>query len=61
MRERIMAGQKPTRTQGVKIDRPAKLNEAVRASVKLPRHGGMCIKEISERLSPAAGGSGHCA
>jgi len=42
-----MAGQKRARAQGVKIGRPAKLNEAARTSVKLLRDGGMCIKKMS--------------
>ena len=50
IRERIMAGQKRARAQGVKIGRPTKRNDAVRTSVKLLRDGGMGIKEISKRL-----------
>lgn len=50
IRERIMAGQKRARAQGVKIGRPSKLNDAVRTSVMLLRDGGMGIKEISKRL-----------
>ena len=53
--ERIMAGQKRARAQGVKIGRPSKLNEAVRTSVKLLRDGGMGIKEISKRLKIGVG------
>jgi DNA invertase Pin-like site-specific DNA recombinase len=55
IRERIMAGQKRARAQGVKIGRPSKLNEAVRTSVKLLRDGGMGIKEISKRLEIGVG------
>lgn len=55
IRERIMAGQKRARAQGVKIGRPSKINEAVRKSVKLLRDGGMGIKEISERLEIGVG------
>ncbi len=53
--ERIMAGQKRARAQGVKIGRPSKLNDAVRTSVKLLRDGGMGIKEISKRLEIGVG------
>ena len=53
IRERIRAGQKWARAQGVKIGRPSKLNEAVRTSVKLLRDGGMGIKEISKRWKSA--------
>jgi DNA invertase Pin-like site-specific DNA recombinase len=55
IRERIMAGQKRARAQGVKIGRPSKLNDAVRTSVKLLRDGGMGIKEISKRLEIGVG------
>ena len=55
IRERIMAGQKRARAQGVKIGRPSKLNGAVRTSVKLLRDGGMGIKEISKRLEIGVG------
>ena len=55
IRERILAGQKRARAQGVKIGRPSKLNEAVRTSVKLLRDGGMGIKEISKRLEIGVG------
>ena len=55
MRERIMAGQRRARAQGVKIGRPSKLNDAVRTSVKLLRENGMGIKEISKRLEIGVG------
>ena len=48
IRERIMAGQKRARAQGVKICRLIRLNDAVRTSVKLLRDGGMEIKEIPD-------------
>ena len=55
IRERIMAGQKRSRAQGVKIGGPSKLNEAARISVKFLRDGGMGIKEISKRLEIGVG------
>ena len=55
MRERIMAGQKRARAQGVRIGRPSKMNDAVRTSVKLLRDGGMGIREISKRLEIGVG------
>lgn len=55
IRERILAGQKRARAQGIKIGRPSKLNDAVRTSVKLLREGGMGIKEISKRLEIGVG------
>ena len=60
IRERILAGQKRARAQGVKIGRPSKLNDAIRTSVKLLRDGGMGIKEISKRLEIGVG-SVYCA
>ena len=50
-----MAGQKRARTQGVKIGRPSKINDAVKTSIKLLRDGGMGIKEISKRLEIGVG------
>jgi DNA invertase Pin-like site-specific DNA recombinase len=55
IRERIMAGQKRARAQGVRIGRPSKMNDAVKTSVKLLRDGGMGIKEISKRLEIGVG------
>ena len=55
IRERIMAGQKRARAQGVKIGRPSRINDAVRTSVKLLRDGGVGIKEISKRLEIGVG------
>jgi DNA invertase Pin-like site-specific DNA recombinase len=55
IRERIMAGQRRARAQGVKLGRPSKLNDAVRTSVKLLRGGGMGIKEISRTLEIGIG------
>ena len=55
IRERIMAGQRRARSQGVKIGRPSKMNEAVRTSVKLLRDNGMAIREISRRLEIGVG------
>lgn len=55
MRERIMAGQRRARSQGVKIGRPSKMNDAVRTSVRLLRGNGMAIREISKRLEIGVG------
>ena len=55
MRERIMAGQRRARSQGVKIGRPSKMNDAVRTSVQLLRGNGMAIREISKRLEIGVG------
>jgi DNA invertase Pin-like site-specific DNA recombinase len=55
MRERILAGQKRARAQGVKIGRPSKLNDAVKTSVRLLRERGMGIKQISKTLEIGVG------
>ncbi len=55
IRERIMAGQRRARSQGVKIGRPTKMNDAVRTSVHLLRDKGMAIREIAKRLEIGVG------
>ena len=55
MRERIMAGQRRARSQGVKIGRPSKMNDAVRTSVKLLHGNGMAIRNISKQLAIGVG------
>ena len=55
IRERIMAGQKRARAQGVKIGRPTKMNDAVRTSVRMLRDKGMGIREIARRLEIGVG------
>lgn len=55
MRERIMAGQRRARSQGVKIGRPSKMNDAVRTSVKLLHGNGMAIRKIAKQLEIGVG------
>jgi DNA invertase Pin-like site-specific DNA recombinase len=55
IRERIIAGQRRARSQGIKIGRPTKMNDAVRTSVKLLRDKGMSIREIAKRLEIGVG------
>jgi DNA invertase Pin-like site-specific DNA recombinase len=55
IRERIIAGQRRARSQGVKIGRPSKMNDAVRTSVRLLRDKGMSIREIAKRLEIGVG------
>ena len=55
MRERIMAGQRRARSQGVKIGRPTKMNDAVRTSVKLLHGNGMAIRKIAKQLEIGVG------
>jgi DNA invertase Pin-like site-specific DNA recombinase len=55
IRERIVAGQKRARAQGVKIGRPSQLNDAVRTSVKLLRDKGVGIRDIAARLHIGVG------
>ena len=55
IRERIIAGQKRAKSQGVKIGRPTKMNDAVRASVRMLRDKGVPIRQISKRLEIGVG------
>ena len=55
IRERILAGQKRARSQGIKIGRPSKLNDAVKTSVRLLRGNGMGIKQIAKTLEIGVG------
>jgi DNA invertase Pin-like site-specific DNA recombinase len=55
IRERILAGQKRARSQGIKIGRPSKLNNAVKTSVRLLRGNGMGIKQIAKTLEIGVG------
>lgn len=55
IRERIIAGQKRARSQGVKIGRPTKMNDAVKTSVKFLRDNGVGIREIAKRLEIGVG------
>jgi DNA invertase Pin-like site-specific DNA recombinase len=55
MRERIMAGQRRARSQGVQIGRPSKMNDAVRTSVKLLHGNGMAIRIIAKQLEIGVG------
>lgn len=55
MRERIIAGQRRARAQGVKIGRPSQLNDAVRTSVKMLHENGIGIRDIAARLHIGVG------
>ena len=55
IRERIIAGQKRAKSQGIKIGRPTKMNDAVRASVRMLRDKGVPIRQISKRLEIGVG------
>jgi DNA invertase Pin-like site-specific DNA recombinase len=55
IRERIIAGQRRARSQGIRIGRPSKMNEAVRTSVRLLRDKGMSIRQIAKRLEIGVG------
>lgn len=55
MKERIMAGQRRARSQGVQIGRPSKMNDAVRTSVKLLHGNGMAIRVIAKQLEIGVG------
>ena len=55
IRERIMAGQRRAKAQGIKIGRPSKMNDAVKTSVKMLRDNGIGIKDIAKRLEIGVG------
>lgn len=55
IKERIIAGQKRAKSQGIKIGRPSKMNDAVRTSVRLLRENGKGIREISRTLGIGVG------
>ena len=55
IRERIIVGQRRARSQGIRIGRPTKMNEAVRTSVRLLRDKGMSIREIARQLEIEVG------
>ncbi len=55
IRERIIAGQRRARSQGVRIGRPTQLNDAVRTSVRMLRDKGVGIKDIANRLQIGVG------
>lgn len=55
IRERIMAGQRRAKAQGIKIGRPSKMNDAVKTSVKMLRDNGIGIKDIAKRLEIGIG------
>ncbi len=55
IRERIIAGQRRARSQGVRIGRPSQLNDAVRTSVRMLRDKGVGIKDIANRLQIGVG------
>ena len=55
MRERIIAGQKRARSQGIKIGRPSKMNDAVKTSVKMLREKGIGIRDIAKKLEIGVG------
>lgn len=55
IRERIIAGQRRARAQGVKLGRPTKVNEAVRASVRLLRENGVSVHRIARQLKIGVG------
>lgn len=55
IRERIIAGQKRAKAEGVKIGRPSKMNEAVCSSVRMLKDKGVGIREIAKKLEIGVG------
>jgi len=60
LRERIIAGQRRAVSQGTKIGRPSKMNEAVKISVRMLRERGVGIKEIAKKLEIGVGSVYNC-
>src|SRR5206468_3898734 len=50
IRARVIAGQERAKANGVKLGRPSKLNDSVRAAIGLLRERGMGIKQIARQL-----------
>lgn len=55
IRERIIAGQKRAVSQGIKIGRPSKMNDAVITSVRMLRQKGIGIRDIARKLEIGVG------
>ena len=55
IRERVIAGQKRAVANGVKIGRPSKMNDGLRAAIQLLREKGMGIKQIARELKVGIG------
>ena len=55
IRERIIAGQKRAVSQGIKIGRPSKMNDAVVTSVRMLRQKGIGIRDIARKLEIGVG------
>ena len=54
-RERIIADQKRAVSQGVKIGRPSKMNDAVQSSVRMLKDKGVGIRDIARKLEIGVG------
>ncbi len=55
IRERVLAGQQRAKANGVKLGRPSKMNDGMKAAVKLLREKGMGIKQIARELQIGVG------
>jgi DNA invertase Pin-like site-specific DNA recombinase len=55
IRERVIAGQKRAVANGVKMGRPSKMNDGMRAAIQLLREKGMGIKQIARELKVGIG------
>ena len=55
IRKRVLAGQQRAKANGVKLDRPSKINDCVKSAVKLLRERGMGIKQIAQELQIRVG------
>ncbi len=55
IRERVIAGQRRAKAQGVKLGRPSKMNDGMRTAVKLLRDKGMGMKQIAKQRQIGVG------
>jgi DNA invertase Pin-like site-specific DNA recombinase len=55
IRDRINAGLARARSEGKKLGRPSKVNDAVTTSVRLLRERGMSIHKIAKQLEIGVG------
>ncbi len=51
----MLAGQQRAKANGVKLDRPSKINDGMKSAVKLLTEKGMGIKQIARELQIGVG------
>ena len=51
----MLAGQQRAKANGVRLDRPSKINDGMKSAVKLLTEKGMGIKQIARELQIGVG------